>query len=419
MRVLLLLPLGSLGDINPFIGLGLGLRERGHEVVVIANSYFESMVKHAGLGFASSGPAESYLNIIRNPDIRHPKKGPALYVAGLSTALPQTFSIIEQLYQPGNTVLAAASLAFAARIAQEAFGIPLATIDPNPLTLPSAHAARRTMGNDLVARLSARWRLIHFKLTQRIFRQPTIDDLLTREVNSFRAKFGLEPVRRIVGFWNKSPQRVIGLWPEWFYGPQPDWPPQAVVTGFIEYDGAPASVQMTDCTTEEDPGGKPPIVFTASTACFSDVPFFTAATEACEILKWPGILLTQQENPIRGSLPGTVRHIRYAPLGELLSRAAAIVHQGGVGTCARALKAGIPQIVMPTVNDQYDNARRVVHLGVGTSIDRRHFTGRRLAVQLRELLESQPILDQCRRYTTKFHSTNALEKTCEYIEALP
>src|SRR4249920_3530994 len=138
MRILLL-PLGSLGDVNPFIGLGLALQKRGYEVVVITNGYFESIVKQAGLMFVSSSSPQAYLDAVHNPDAWHPKKGPALFARHLLTALPEMFSRIKQLYQPGKTVMAALPHVFAAGIAQESFGIPLATLILNPMVLRSTY----------------------------------------------------------------------------------------------------------------------------------------------------------------------------------------------------------------------------------------------------------------------------------------
>jgi hypothetical protein len=48
MRIILL-TLGSFGDVNPFIGLGLALQKRGHDVVMIANGYFEPILRRLGL----------------------------------------------------------------------------------------------------------------------------------------------------------------------------------------------------------------------------------------------------------------------------------------------------------------------------------------------------------------------------------
>jgi UDP:flavonoid glycosyltransferase YjiC (YdhE family) len=135
-------------------------------------------------------------------------------------------------------------------------------------------------------------------------------------------------------------------------------------------------------------------------------------------LNWPGVLLTEQEKQLRNPLPRMVRHVRYAPLAELLPPAAAIVHHGGIGTAARALKAGIPQLVRPTGFDQYNNASHLARLGVAKSIARREFTPDNVATRLRELLESQTVRERCCHYATKFEHSTALESTCDYIEAL-
>jgi rhamnosyltransferase subunit B len=414
MRILLL-TIGSFGDVNPFIGLGLALQKRGHEVMVIANTYFEPMLKKVGLAFTSSAPSHAHLGAVHNPAAGHPDKGPDQFRRSCLAAIPETFSSIKWLHQPGNTIMAAAPQAFAARIAQESLGIPLATVIPYPMLFRSIYDAAGPTSNGFLSSLRRwRWRM-RFHCHDFVS-----DKLFAPQINSFRVKLGLAPVRRVWSRWLNSPQRVIGLWPEWLYSPKPDWPPQAVLTGFIEYDGAPTVTTLDpwECATGGRSGSPAPIVFTAGTACFDAPEFFAAACETCEILNWPGVLLTQQEKHLRKPLPRIVRHIRYAPLGELLPRAAAIVHHGGIGTSARALKAGIPQLVMPMAYDQHDNAHRLGHLGVAKSIERKHFTAQNVASELRQLLESQTVLERCRHYARKFEGGTALESTCDYIEAL-
>lgn len=94
----------------------------------------------------------------------------------------------------------------------------------------------------------------------------------------------------------------------------------------------------------------------AGTAQAQSHVFFANATTACERLKYSGILITQYAEQIQARLPPGVRHVPYAPLATLLPHARAIVHHGGIGTSARALAAGIPQLVAPLAYDQFDNA---------------------------------------------------------------
>jgi rhamnosyltransferase subunit B len=405
--------MGSFGDVNPFIGLGLALRARGHEVIVIANAYFERAVEQAGLRFAASTPVESYLEMLNNPDTWHPEKGPALLPGRILAAIPRGYERLRQLNIPGNTVMAATPLAFAATIASESLGIPLTTLLLNPMLLCSAYDCE-DRGLGPFGSLVRRWkRRIRFRLNELL-----CDRLLCPEVNAIRAGLGLRPLRRVWNLWQRRSRSVIGLWPEWLYAPQLDWPRQVVLAGFVEYDAGPGVAGPDGPARLEDGtiAGPPPIVFTAGTARLDAPDFFKAACAACEILGRPGVLLTQNEQPTGRPLPRAVRHIRYAPLGKLLQRAAAIVHCGGIGTAARALRAGIPQLIMPIAYDQHDNAARLARLGVAASIDGAALGPANVAARLSELLESPTVLERCRHFAAKFEGSRAVDEACDHIE---
>ena len=77
----------------------------------------------------------------------------------------------------------------------------------------------------------------------------------------------------------------------------------------------------------------------------------------------------------------------FTPLGKLLPRSRAIVHHGGIGTTARALRDGLPQIVVPHSHDQPDNAVRVKALGAGDFVPSAHLNVDRLVAALARELE--------------------------------
>jgi|GEM_PF-1376279 len=72
-------------------------------------------------------------------------------------------------------------------------------------------------------------------------------------------------------------------------------------------------------------------------------------------------------------------------------RAAAIVHHGGVGTTAQALRSGRPQLIVPYLVDQPDNAARVQRLGAGIAVPLRKYRSAHVAIELRQLLEDRSI----------------------------
>jgi len=99
----------------------------------------------------------------------------------------------------------------------------------------------------------------------------------------------------------------------------------------------------------------------------------------------------------RYPLPPHALHAAYAPFSRVLPRAAAVVHHGGIGTCAQGLAAGIPQLLMPMAFDQPDNAMRLRRLGVGDWVVPRRFTASRVARSLEQLLADETVAGACRR----------------------
>ncbi len=79
MKVLLI-TLGSAGDVHPFVALGTALRERGHAVTVVTSRYFEDLTRGAGLDFIGLGEREDFEAHLKNPDFWVPWKGIRLLV---------------------------------------------------------------------------------------------------------------------------------------------------------------------------------------------------------------------------------------------------------------------------------------------------------------------------------------------------
>src|SRR5690606_30678605 len=111
--------------------------------------------------------------------------------------------------------------------------------------------------------------------------------------------------------------------------------------------------------------GEPPIVFAPGSANVQATEFFRTAAEVCEQLGRRGVLMTKYPDQLPPDLPRSVRQFGFVPFSKLLPRAAALVHHGGIGTCAQGLAAGLRQVVMPMAYDQLDNGTRLARLGVG------------------------------------------------------
>jgi UDP:flavonoid glycosyltransferase YjiC (YdhE family) len=169
--------------------------------------------------------------------------------------------------------------------------------------------------------------------------------------------------------------------------PQPDWPPQTRVTGFIFHDEpdrlSPELARFLDA-------GSAPVVFTlGSSVVHTAGSFYQESLEAVRRLGCRAVLLVGMDPDNRPAqpLPDHVLAVPYAPHGSLFPRAQVIIHQGGIGTTAQSLRARRPMLVVPYAFDQPDNASRVVQLGVARTLSPKHYVATRVVAQLRAILE--------------------------------
>ena len=198
---------------------------------------------------------------------------------------------------------------------------------------------------------------------------------------------------------------------------KPDWPPQARLTTFPLFDDAFGDSLSKDILKFLKQG-TPPLVFTPGTANEFGKHFFEEGIKTCQKMNKRGLLLTQYPKQLPSSLPPGVQHFPYAPLSQILPHCKALIHHGGIGTCAQALRAGIPQIIQPLNFDQFDNSARVLKLGVGHTILARTFAMNSLFKSLDTLLTSTDVKNQCAKIAGYFSDVNPLEEACHILESM-
>ena len=394
---------------NPFIAIGQALQQRGHNVTLVTSNYFDSTIRQAGLNFIPVGSREAYLEIIENPDLWHPQKSFRFFAE--KAVLPYMRPLYEVIteFDPIETILVAQGQAFGAYMAYEKKHYPYATVQLQP-------AAFRTVFD--MPLLPGWMPPLAKHLVFNALDSFLMDKVLAPQVNAFRAELGLSSVSHIFATLVHSPQRTIGLFPEWFAAPQPDWPPQTILPGFVYYDQDSNQAGEAELRAFLDEG-EAPIVFTPGTAMQHEGDFFEASIEACELMGRRGILLSKYREQIPAELPTGIKYFDYALFSELLPCTAAIVHHGGVGTLAQALWAGIPQLIRPMAHDQPENAARLKNLGVAASLPQNQYRGPKVAEVLERLINDAIVAAECRTLAGRIDGERALEETCLALEALP
>jgi UDP:flavonoid glycosyltransferase YjiC (YdhE family) len=384
--------LGSAGDVNPLIWLARLMQARGHEVRFIAQTMMTDHAHRAGLQTVAVGSEEDQRQIVKNPDIWHPRRGFSLLASRFPRWAEEMVPAIRREVAPGRTVLVGATIAFAARIVSELDGIPLVTVHLQPSIFLSFHDAPVLMGGMEGIKKRALWiRKFFYGLS---FLQT--DRLLKRPVNLVRAKLGLhQPVRDIFKKWASSPDLILALFPEWFAPLQPDWPKQARTTRFPLYDeedSRPLGSAVSTYLRE----GPPPVLLTPGSANMHGQDFLAAGVEACHHLGLRAMIAT----PFKEHLPATLRdHYRqfdFIPFSRVFPHCAAVIHHGGIGTCAQGLAAGVPQLIMAMAHDQPDNAWRLRELNVGDYLYPRKFTANLVSDKLKHLTTSKQVASACK-----------------------
>ncbi len=201
--------------------------------------------------------------------------------------------------------------------------------------------------------------------------------------------------------------------------PQPDWHRPTLQTGFCFYDGQNDLGAMPEELTEFLDAGEPPVVFTLGSAAVMDArDFFEESAKAAKILNRRAVLLYGIFNDAPKNSSETIAAFDYAPYSQIFPRAACVVHQGGVGTTAQVLRAGVPHLIMPYSHDQPDNAARCERLGVARSISRDKYSAQAAAKELREIFANESYKTKAIEAGKTVRVEHGTKMACDAIEAV-
>lgn len=386
MSRIVLTTIGSLGDLHPMIAIALELRDRGHKIVFATIKDYQTKIESLGFEFCSIRPDHIAMD---DPEIlalmMDIQKGTERVIRDYLLAnLRETYTDLMSASQNADFIVAN-EIVYAAPLVAETLKIQWAfcALAPgsffsayDPFVLPPfpALAKLRVLGP------TVNRQVMNFaKFVTRNWGEP---------IHQLRQELGLAPIGNPIIDDKFSPYLVLALFSSVLGQFQPDWAPNTFVTGFPFYDGNSSNYQLPLDLQRFLDTGEPLIVFTlGSAAVLAPGNFYTASVEATQRLNHRAVLLIGQNSPSK-PLPETVIAINYVPYSIIFPRACAIVHQGGIGTTAQALRAGRPTVVVPYSHDQPDNAARVKRLGTSLTIARQQYSATRVTKALDELLRN-------------------------------
>jgi sterol 3beta-glucosyltransferase len=393
---------GSRGDVAPYTGLGAELRRAGHDVALAATDAFAPLVRDAGLEFRSL-PADT-----RARGEVTDKRDLMRTAAAFTTELGQGFADVVD--KGTDLLLLSTTTAPLGWHITEATGTPSLGVYLQPTAptgdFPPVVTGSRSLGR-LANRATGRFAL---RMADRVYAQA---------VTQLRHRLALPPaspaeVRR---------RREQAHWPV-LHGfstalvPRPsDWRPGLDVVGNWWPHHDPTERLPSELEDFLSAGPRPVLIGFGSMASGDGERLSEIAVRALRRAGLRGILqsgsaqLAADEDDVL-----TVGAIRHA---LLFPRLAAVVHHGGAGTSAAALRAGIPAVPVPVTADQPFWARRLATVGAATDpIPFGSLTDERLADCLRQVVKQQSHSRAAARAAQHMATENGAQQTLKAIQHL-
>jgi sterol 3beta-glucosyltransferase len=406
MSTVAIAAVGSRGDVAPLTGVGVALREAGHEVVVVAYTPFADLITECGLEFR-----ELAADFTPGADV-----SPREALAAMFTPRGQRDTgqlLLDALRDvPADILLLTPLAELAGHPLAEASGIPSAGVRMQPLSATAAYPptvlgawSAGSVGNRLATDAGA-W----------IF-----DRLYGGVVAGFRRDLGL-PKRSTRALRR---QRTNANWPI-LHGyspivlPRPDdWRPGLEVVGY--WWPAPTDWQPPRALTDFLAAGPAPVFLGLGSTVVSERRAGQLADVIAEALRQAGMRGVVQSGWAGLDVSGDdVLVIGDAPHDWLFPRMAAVAHHCGAGTTAATLRAGVPTIALPgPAGDQPFWARRLHELGASAApIPQRTLTADRLADAIRTAVTNTELRDTTRQLAGRIAAEDGAARVVATVENL-
>ncbi|KAI3760237.1 hypothetical protein L1987_50630 [Smallanthus sonchifolius] len=367
---IIMLIVGTRGDVQPFVAIGKRLQEYGHRVRLATHSNFKEFVLTAGLefyplggdpkvlaeymvknkGFLPSGPSEIPVQRSQMKDIIYSLL-PACKEPDLDTGIPFRAEAIianpPRIWLDGHTHVA------------EALKIPIHIFFTMPWTPTS----------EFPHPLSRVKQPAGYRMSYQI-----VDSLIWLGIRDMindvrKKKLKLRPVTYLSGSQGSESDIPHGyIWSPHLVPKPKDWGPKVDVVGFCFLDLASNYEPPEELVSWLKAGPKPIYIGFGSLPVQEPEKMTQIIVQALEKTGQRGII-----NKGWGGLGNLaepkdfVYSLDNIPHDWLFLQCAAVVHHGGAGTTAAGLKAACPTAIVPFFGDQPFWGERVHARGVGPS----------------------------------------------------
>lgn len=393
---------GSRGDVQPYVALSRGLLASGHRVTLASHPSMEVLVTSHGVPFAPIGPDVDVGEAAA--DIRGRARS---WVLGFIRVMQFTVSVIEEaspdilsLAQEADVVIVSHSFAGAAEA--DGLGKPTVSVTLQHQAIPIEDPSES-----------------FFSRTARAAAGRVMGTMMVRPYNRLRKRIGAPRVRGVEEMMS-SRLNLLPISPH-VVPRDPRWGPQHRLTGYWFLDEPQRWDPPPDLETFLDGGEAPAAVTLGAMSLGAGADARETVELVLDVVERAGVRAVVQgwdETMAAVELPETVYHAGSVPHSWLFDRVCCVVHHGGFGTTAAALRAGIPAVVVPHIIDQLYWGERVHALGVGPdAIHRSKLSADRLAQALAEASRDSAMRTRAAELGAEIRAENGVEKAVRLIES--
>ncbi|MEM8825135.1 MAG: glycosyltransferase [Pseudomonadota bacterium] len=361
--------LGSLGDVYPVLSIAKVLDRFGIQTRLALTPEDCEVARRWGLLATPVGPSQATV-MERLGRSRDDLTAAVLRDASKpvnDVLIPMLSDLVAELepLTDGAGCVAGPTFALHGALAAEKAGLPFVPLILQPMMMFSSldpPRARRfqAMAPHPTNAITRTWNRAVMGLAQGLLRRRHLGPL-----NTIRTELGLSP-HHGTPLLDPGPAEVplrLGLWSERFSPKPADAPAGLEIVGFPP---PPEGDLPYEVQTWLDAGPAPLVVTLGSVAqALGGRAFWSEAIALARRMGLRAVLLHGQTPVPEGD---DILALPYAPHGPLFPQAAAIVHHGGIGTTAEAIRSGRPQLVVPVGGDQPDNAARLKRLGLAVTL---------------------------------------------------
>ncbi len=352
---IMILTVGTQGDVQPYVALGMGLKASGHDVTIATSTRFNTMITSRGLQHA---PLKvDFLEMMETPEGRAAMGGKNLFslIRRMRPLMRQTLDEEWAAAQGSDAIIYHPKALGGYHIAEK-LGVPAFLAHPVPLLsatreFPSPALPFANLG--FLNRAS-------YKPLMKAMNGP-----FGGAINTWRKDvLGLSPVKDQFMLNGQPIPKLYGY--SQYVVPTPsDWDSSTIVTGSWFLHHLP-SWQPTEELRAFLQAGPPPVYVGFGSMARPDAARNTAiVVESLRAANVRAVLATGVGGLADVQLRDDMFLLKEAPHDWLFPQMAAVVHHGGAGTTAAAFHAGVPQMICPFFGDQPFWGRRVAALGVG------------------------------------------------------